>query len=59
MYPLLTDDCLYIFYICTDNVDGWPKNKNICQRLFEECEANLPEGEEGETGILVDPPTTV
>ena len=54
-----SDDCLYIFYICTDNVDGWPKNKNICQRLFEECEANLPEGEEGETGILVDPPTTV
>ena len=54
---IFTDDCLYIFYICTDNVDGWPKNKNICTRLFEECEANLPEEPEGEQGVLINPPT--
>ena len=38
-------------------MDGWPKNKNICTRLFEECEANLPEDPEGEQGVLINPPT--
>ena len=38
-------------------MDGWPKNKNICTRLFEECEANLPEEPEGEQGVLINPPT--
>ena len=44
-----SDDCLYIFYICTDAVDDWPKNKNICTRLFNECEANIqiPQSEDG------------
>ena len=57
MYPLLTDDCLYIFYICTDNVDGWPQNKNICTKLFEECEQKLPADKDQQVqGQLVDNP---
>ena len=53
-YSIFPDDCLYIFYICTDNVSGWPQNKNICTKLFEECEQKLPEDKELQ-GILVDP----
>ena len=57
MYPFLTDDCLYIFYICTDNVNGWPQNKNICTKLFEECEQKLPADKDQQVqGQLVDNP---
>ena len=57
LYPLLTDDCLYIFYICTDNVNGWPQNKNICTKLFEECEQKLPADKDQQVqGQLVDNP---
>ena len=57
MYPLLTDDCLYIFYICTDNVNGWPQNKNVCTKLFEECEQKLPADKDQQVqGQLVDNP---
>ena len=57
---LFSDDCLYIFYICTDNVDSWPKNKNICTRLFQECEAKVQsEKGEAEKGTAVDLPIPI
>ena len=54
-----SDDCLYIFYICTDKVDEWPKNKGICSRLFQECEAKVQsEQDDVASGIAVDLPTS-
>ena len=38
---LFSDDCVYIFYICTDRVGKWPKNQEICSRLFEDCETKI------------------
>ena len=32
---------MYIFYICTDRVGKWPKNQEICSRLFEDCETKI------------------
>ena len=40
-FILFSDDCVYIFYICTDRVGKWPKNQEICSRLFEDCEAKI------------------
>ena len=54
-----SDDCLYIFYICTDKVDEWPKNKGICSRLFQECEAKVQSEQDAvASGIAVDLPTS-
>ena len=58
-HPFFSDDCLYIFYICTDKVDEWPKNKGICSRLFQECEAKVQsEQDDVASGIAVDLPTS-
>ena len=34
---LFKDDCIYIFYTCTDKVGEWPDNKEICTKLFQDC----------------------
>ena len=39
-------------------MDEWPKNKGICSRLFQECEAKVQSEQDAvATGIAVDLPT--
>ena len=39
-------------------MDEWPKNKGLCSRLFQECEAKVQSEQDAvATGIAVDLPT--
>ena len=39
-------------------MDEWPKNKGICSRLFQECEAKVQSEQDAvASGIAVDLPT--
>jgi len=39
---LQTDDCIYLFFVCTDKVSGaWPENKSKCTKLFDACQSKL------------------
>lgn len=39
---LPTDDCIYLFFVCTDKASGaWPENKGKCTKMFNTCQAKL------------------
>lgn len=31
------DDCVYLYYVCTEKLGTWPNNKQNCIQLFENC----------------------
>ena len=35
--PFPTDQCLYVFFICTDYVGTWPSNANTCYKYYQSC----------------------
>jgi hypothetical protein len=38
----LSDDCVFLFYVCTDKASGgWPADKDKCTELYKECTLNL------------------
>jgi len=37
-----TDDCLFLFFVCTEKASGsWPNNKSRCTKIFNICQTNL------------------
>ena len=37
----ITDDCLYLYYVCTDKLGTWPQNKQKCFQTFENCQSSI------------------
>jgi hypothetical protein len=38
----LVDDCIYLFFVCTDKASGaWPENKGKCTKMFDTCQGKL------------------
>ena len=35
------DDCLYLYYVCTDKVGEWPSNEEKCIDTYEDCVGSL------------------
>ena len=35
------DDCLYLYYVCTDKLGTWPENKQKCFQTFENCQTSI------------------
>ncbi len=57
-FSISIDDCLYIYYICTDAVANWQTSK-ICTKLFQECELKVEAIQENPSiGSIGDLPTT-
>ena len=42
------DDCLYLYYVCTDKLGTWPENKQKCFQTFEYCHSSLGNGDIGD-----------
>ena len=45
---LFADDCLYLYYVCTDKLGTWPQNKQKCFQTFENCHSGLGNGDIGD-----------
>ena len=38
----ISDDCLHVFFFCTDHIGKWPMNEQYCRQMFNLCENKLP-----------------
>ena len=45
---MILDDCLYLYYVCTDKLGTWPQNKQKCFQTFENCQKSLGDIDDGE-----------
>ena len=39
---IISDDCLHVFFFCTDHIGKWPMNEQYCRQMFNLCENKLP-----------------
>ena len=46
------DDCLYLYYVCTDKLGTWPENKQKCFQTFENCQSSIGNGDFGDIDLL-------
>ena len=46
------DDCLYLYYVCTDKLGTWPENKQKCFQTFENCQSSIGNVDFGDTDLL-------
>ena len=44
----IVDDCLYLYYVCTDKLGTWPENKQKCFQTFENCQSSLGNTEDND-----------
>ena len=42
-FSFLVDECLHVFFFCTDHVGKWPMNEKYCRKMFDICESKLPD----------------
>ena len=61
----LSDDCLHVFFFCTDHIGKWPTNEKYCRQMFKMCENKLPNPMNGfinpspSTSTFVNPVTQI
>ena len=53
-----TDDCLYLYFICTEKFGKWPSNNDKCTEDFETCCVRFMEGHQQITGTTALPTNT-
>ena len=56
-FSFLVDECLHVFFFCTDHVGKWPMNEKYCRKMFDICESKLPDPMQGFINPIM--PTTM